>query len=149
MRCVLRVFWEKVIKALNCILCCLWGNYLGSWGRHQNGNIFCAAGPLCGEFTGDRWIPCVSVLVWFGDHLMRLSLKTPLNISMLVPALPIYGKSEGICTQIDHALLHFLLVWYKSILPISLWLLALGNLMAATVSVKEHIINIWYASTSK
>ena len=23
----------------------------------SNGNIFCVTGPLCGEFTGDRWIP--------------------------------------------------------------------------------------------
>ena len=24
----------------------------------SNGNIFCVTGPLCGEFTGHRWIPC-------------------------------------------------------------------------------------------
>ena len=24
----------------------------------SNGNIFRVTGPLCGEFTGDRWIPC-------------------------------------------------------------------------------------------
>ena len=24
----------------------------------SNGNIFLVTGPLCGEFTGDRWIPC-------------------------------------------------------------------------------------------
>ena len=24
----------------------------------SNGNIFRATGPLCGEFTGHRWIPC-------------------------------------------------------------------------------------------
>ena len=27
-----------------------------SWWRHPNGNIFRVTGPLCGEFTGDRWI---------------------------------------------------------------------------------------------
>ena len=26
------------------------------WWRHQNGNIFRVTGPLCGEFTGYRWI---------------------------------------------------------------------------------------------
>ena len=24
----------------------------------SNGNIFCITGPLCGEITGHRWIPC-------------------------------------------------------------------------------------------
>ena len=28
-----------------------------SWRRHQNGNIFHVTVHLCGEFTGDRWIP--------------------------------------------------------------------------------------------
>ena len=28
-------------------------NMMTSW----NGNIFCVTGPLCGEFTGHRWIP--------------------------------------------------------------------------------------------
>ena len=23
----------------------------------SNGNVFCVTGPLCGEFTGHRWIP--------------------------------------------------------------------------------------------
>ena len=25
--------------------------------KPSNGNIFRVTGPLCGEFTGDRWIP--------------------------------------------------------------------------------------------
>ena len=25
--------------------------------KSSNGNIFCVTGPLCGEFTGPRWIP--------------------------------------------------------------------------------------------
>ena len=29
--------------------------HISCW-RHQNGNIFRVIGPLCGEFTGDRWI---------------------------------------------------------------------------------------------
>ena len=29
-----------------------------SWWRHQN--IFRVTGPLCGEFTGHRWIPCTN-----------------------------------------------------------------------------------------
>ena len=33
-----------------------------SWTHHMmtssNGNIFRVTGPLCGEFTGHRWIPC-------------------------------------------------------------------------------------------
>ena len=28
-----------------------------SWWRHQIENIFRVTGPLCGEFTGHRWIP--------------------------------------------------------------------------------------------
>ena len=31
-----------------------------TWWRHQNGNIFRVTGHLCGEFTGDRWIPCTN-----------------------------------------------------------------------------------------
>ena len=27
----------------------------------SNGNIFCIAGPLCRELTGDRWIPLTKV----------------------------------------------------------------------------------------
>ena len=30
-----------------------------SWWRHQNGNIFRVIGPLCGEFTGHRWITLI------------------------------------------------------------------------------------------
>ena len=26
----------------------------------SNGNVFCVTGPLCGEFTGQRWIPLAS-----------------------------------------------------------------------------------------
>ena len=28
-----------------------------TWWRHQNGSNFRGTGPLCGEFTGPRWIP--------------------------------------------------------------------------------------------
>ena len=44
---------------------CLWPEFskLEPWGNKMhmmtssNGNIFRVTGPLCGEFTGDRWIP--------------------------------------------------------------------------------------------
>ena len=32
-------------------------NYLKHMMTSSNGNIFRVAGPLCGEFTGPRWIP--------------------------------------------------------------------------------------------
>ena len=33
---------------------------IGGWFMmtSSNGNIFCVTGPLCGEFTGHRWITC-------------------------------------------------------------------------------------------
>ena len=34
----------------------------------SNGNIFRVTGPLCGEFTGHRWIPCTNISdaeLWF------------------------------------------------------------------------------------
>ena len=30
----------------------------------SNGNIFRVTGPLCGEFTGPRWIPPIFVYAW-------------------------------------------------------------------------------------
>ena len=36
----------------------LWGcGHLSTYVTSSNGNIFRVAGPLCGEFTGHRWIP--------------------------------------------------------------------------------------------
>ena len=32
-------------------------NFIHTMITSSNGNIFRATGPLCGEFTGDRWIP--------------------------------------------------------------------------------------------
>ena len=31
----------------------------------SNGNIFCATGPLCGEFTGHQWIPLTKASLMF------------------------------------------------------------------------------------
>ena len=36
----------------------------------SNGNMFCITGPLCGEFTGDRWIPSTKA----SDAVLVLSL---------------------------------------------------------------------------
>ena len=43
---------EKVISHMNRKYR-KWYIYDVSW----NGNVFCVTDPLCGEFTGDRWIP--------------------------------------------------------------------------------------------
>ena len=40
------------------------------WRRHQNGNVFRVTGPLCGEFTGYRWIPCKGQ--WHGALMFLL-----------------------------------------------------------------------------
>ena len=50
-----KVMWAMMMFWLGntfCILCLLWNMMMSS-----NGNIFHVTGPLCGEFTSDRWIP--------------------------------------------------------------------------------------------
>ena len=37
----------------------------------SNGNIFCVTGPLCGEFTGDRWIPITKASVFVDFRLIK------------------------------------------------------------------------------
>ena len=39
----------------------------------SNGNIFRATGPLCGEFTGDRWIPLTKPVTRSFDVFFDLS----------------------------------------------------------------------------
>ena len=62
-----------------------WSNDLcSSWSLHMmtssNGNIFRVTGPLCGDFTGDRWIPLTrpvtrSFDIFFDLHLKKLLSK--------------------------------------------------------------------------
>ena len=40
-----------------------------------NGNIFCVTGPLCGEFTGHRWIPLKRPVTLIFDVLFDLHLE--------------------------------------------------------------------------
>ena len=47
--------------------------------RWQNGNIFRATGHLCGEFTGDRWIPAQRPVTWSFDVIFDLSVNRRLN----------------------------------------------------------------------
>ena len=44
-----------------------------------NGNIFRVTGPLCGEFTGHRWIPSQRPVTRSFDVFFDLSLNKPLS----------------------------------------------------------------------
>ena len=48
---------KMVCPLIIILLQCLLFNMMTS----SNGNIFCVTGPLCGEFTGHRWIPLTKV----------------------------------------------------------------------------------------
>ena len=45
----------------------------------SNGNIFRVTGPLCGEFTGDRWIPRTKPVTWSFDVSFDLHLNKRLS----------------------------------------------------------------------
>ena len=40
-----------------CVIITVEVNFLSTWWRRQVEAFFCVTGPLCGEFTGHRWIP--------------------------------------------------------------------------------------------
>ena len=62
-RCIVGFGRARVFQAMRCKLysgyCVIHCGFICMM-TSSNGNIFCVKGPLCGEFTGHRWIPCTS-----------------------------------------------------------------------------------------
>ena len=66
-RCTDLARWPGCDRLVHHRLCTLWLQMGVHWGRYlrerksmmtsSNGSIFRVTGPLCGEFTGHRWIP--------------------------------------------------------------------------------------------
>ena len=73
-----------LVSSCSCFCPIHWSQVLSrKWKVPSNGNIFCVTGPLCGQFTGHRWIPLTKVseteffYVFFDLHLTkRLSKKS-------------------------------------------------------------------------
>ena len=68
----------------------------------SNGNIFCVTGHLCGEFTGDRWIPRTKASdaifdVYFDlrlstDTIVRLVIREAIALIMTSPSCKIWDQ---------------------------------------------------------
>ena len=51
-----------LVSSCSCFCPIHWSQVLSrKWKVPSNGNIFCVTGPLCGQFTGHRWIPLTNV----------------------------------------------------------------------------------------
>ena len=76
-------YWLSIFTGCKHIIACAFHmlqKFINQWMIHacvvfeapmmtsSNGNIFRATGPMCGEFTGHRWIPCTKssdTELWF------------------------------------------------------------------------------------
>ena len=74
----------------------------------SNGNIFCVTGPLCGEFTGHRWIPRTKAsdaelwcFLWSApEQKVEQTIETPVrhcahyDVTVMKDRFPSYGNSH-------------------------------------------------------
>ena len=91
-------------NAKGCFFWFLWLGMLRTFMMtSSNGNTFCVTGPLCGEFTGRRWIPltkasdaelwCVLWSTFNPIHNLQLILWTPSNINQLETYLVVWWNN--------------------------------------------------------
>ena len=70
----------------------------------SNGNIFCVTGPLCGEFTGHRWIPGHRPVTRSFDVFFDLCLNKRLSKQWWgwwfeTPSHPLWRHSNVMCLK--------------------------------------------------
>ena len=123
----IKFVWKTVTSDL-CVCCvCLWGLTLSSKSERtcsvmmsSNGNIFRVTGPLCGEFTGHRWIPLTRAsdaklwcFLWYALELLNKRLsKQSWGWWFETPSRPLWRHCNAECCRSNMKFLHF----YKVIL---------------------------------
>ena len=141
--------------------CCAWLWFASNMMTSSNGNIFRVAGPLCGEFTGPRWIPAQrpvtrSFDVFFDVRLNKRLSKQSWGWWFETPSHPLWRHSNVNCVSSELPHIHATteacayFVWFRVVnTSITTWTQVTDPSYACFPSLHRHLSILWDDFLSK